>query len=278
MENRFLLGAMVIMSCALSMNVNAQIEVQSSGNVKVSKPMAIGTNPDNYSGLYVYKLGPTTSTSSYGVKSYIKAPSSSALHTLYAVYGVADALNATQVQGSDPVVGVYGIAKKGSNILTAFSAGVAGITHTTGGIGVYGGIGSLLSTLPSTAKYAGYFNGLTYIHGNVMATSLSILCDENHIENVQSLSDRSETNNLALLRPISYTLRPDSTWIDDDTSKGLLDGTHYGLVAQDVQKIYPNLVNKIGDELSVNYIELIPLLIQEIKRLSAEVEDLKKQK
>lgn len=66
--------------------------------------------------------------------------------------------------------------------------------------------------------------------------------------------------------PISYyTEDPD-----------LLQKTHYGLIAQELQDIYPDLVYESGDGyLSVNYIELIPILIQSIQSLQNEIELLK---
>lgn len=49
-------------------------------------------------------------------------------------------------------------------------------------------------------------------------------------------------------------------------------------MAQDVQKLFPDMVHEDGaGYLSVNYIELIPLLIQTVQELSTEVEELKKQ-
>lgn len=55
-----------------------------------------------------------------------------------------------------------------------------------------------------------------------------------------------------------------------------LKRVHYGLLAQEVMKLFPELVHedKAG-YLSINYIELIPLLIQAIQELSTEVEQLK---
>ena len=51
--------------------------------------------------------------------------------------------------------------------------------------------------------------------------------------------------------------------------------THYGLLAQEVQKIYPELVySDDAGMLSINYIELIPLLIQSIQDLASQVEEL----
>jgi hypothetical protein len=60
------------------------------------------------------------------------------------------------------------------------------------------------------------------------------------------------------------------------------DKLHYGVVAQDLERIYPNLVNEvILDDVivkTVNYIELIPLLICQIKELKKELDNLKKEK
>ncbi len=49
------------------------------------------------------------------------------------------------------------------------------------------------------------------------------------------------------------------------------------MIAQDVQKVFPELVYERDNKLSINYIELIPLLIKTIQELSTEVEELKKQ-
>lgn len=48
------------------------------------------------------------------------------------------------------------------------------------------------------------------------------------------------------------------------------------MIAQEIQDIYPDLVYEGGDGfLSVNYVELIPLLIQSIQSLKNEVDQLK---
>ena len=51
---------------------------------------------------------------------------------------------------------------------------------------------------------------------------------------------------------------------------------HFGLSAQELQTIYPNLVYEGQDGyLSVNYIELVPVLIRSIQELQQEIESLK---
>tara|TARA_R110002020_G_scaffold94032_1_gene226650 strand:- start:60 stop:2624 length:2565 start_codon:yes stop_codon:yes gene_type:complete len=65
-------------------------------------------------------------------------------------------------------------------------------------------------------------------------------------------------------------------WKDDRD-----DIKHYGIIAQEVEKILPELVITNEDEMSpfynkmsVNYIELVPIMIEAIKELSAKVTEL----
>ena len=61
-------------------------------------------------------------------------------------------------------------------------------------------------------------------------------------------------------------------YYNDDS--GILDKEHYGLSGQEIQQIYPNLVTQNQDGyLSVNYVEMVPLLIQSIKELKTELDN-----
>ncbi|MEO6038259.1 MAG: tail fiber domain-containing protein [Saprospiraceae bacterium] len=74
------------------------------------------------------------------------------------------------------------------------------------------------------------------------------------------------------LRGVSYHLKKDST-----------DQLHIGVVAQEVEAVYPQLVRTISlpeedrEMKSVNYIELIPVLLEAIKEQQAQIEILKAQ-
>ena len=78
--------------------------------------------------------------------------------------------------------------------------------------------------------------------------------------NIHSLSDTSDK--LAQLRPVSYEYR---------TEPG---ATHYGLVAEEVDKVMPELVVRDEDNRpeSVQYQELVPLLLQQVERLKARLD------
>ena len=56
------------------------------------------------------------------------------------------------------------------------------------------------------------------------------------------------------------------------------DNKHYGFIAQDVQKIYPHLTKTkiMGEYLTINYNELIPVMVKQIQNLKKELEDVKK--
>lgn len=75
-----------------------------------------------------------------------------------------------------------------------------------------------------------------------------------------------EANKVSLLRPVTYT------YIGDSKSQ-----EHYGLIAQEVEKHFPHLVNDnlFYNYKSINYVELIPILVSKIQQLENEIEHLK---
>lgn len=272
MKSKILASVMLFAACMCSISVQAQLEVQTSGDVKADKTIAIGTTPDSKIALNVYKIGSSSSSPVYGIKSNVTM-SYSPNFSLYGIYGAADARNTTSIESPQPVVGVYGTFKKNDNV-PIFTAGVAGIAHWRGGIGVFGGINSTLITLPIGAKYAGYFNGTTMVNGTLLTNILVLNGDTVHVNNVRSLPTET-ANSLNQLHPVSYSFKSDSSWKYDEKMQREMESLHYGLIAQDVQKVLPELVYEREGGLSVNYIELIPLLIMKVQELSNEVNTLK---
>lgn len=289
MKNKIIIGVVVIFS-VFSTQVNAQLTVQSSGDVvagqnltvsedvNVAGHMAIGTTINDKASLAVENTVPapnvTGNTPFYGIYSKITrcpyTPSSPA----HAVYGYAYAGNDSGSGTGYPMTGVFGYAFRSYSLPNMFAAGVAGVTHYYGGIGVYGGSGGALpSTMEVNAHYAGYFDGTVKVNGTLIATSASFTSDARSKENICDINP-TLSDNIHLLRPVSYRLKQDSVWKYDKEAKEL-QGIHYGLVAQEVQKVFPELVYERGERLSVNYVELIPLLIKEIQELSAEVDELR---
>lgn len=96
--------------------------------------------------------------------------------------------------------------------------------------------------------------------------SLNTASDKNIKENILNF-DNSFSEKIMDLSPKKYN------YIDNPFK------SRYGLIAQDVQKIYPDLVNEINiDEniiLSINYIDMIPLLLHKIQKMQKEIDELK---
>ena len=85
-----------------------------------------------------------------------------------------------------------------------------------------------------------------------------------------TLKDNIEPINLDdfnKLNPVSFTFK------DDEENK-----KHYGFIAQELETVYPELVTntEIGFK-AVNYIELIPFIVESIDKLKEKITELKDQ-
>ncbi len=125
------------------------------------------------------------------------------------------------------------------------------------------GIGMVNTSYMLAVAGNGYFSGTL----NVAGTSYS--SDRRIKNNIQTLSP-SLVLGLERLRGVSYLLNSD--FIKDNRQ---LSGLQFGLIAQEVREVFPELVSE--DEkgmLSVNYIGLVPLLLESAKAQQEEIEKL----
>lgn len=256
-----------------SLSASAQLKVTSAGNtyMGVSTPtpqatLSIGHNDGyNYSG-YSFSLSAhqiCSSSFSIGVKAVAK--------------------NTT---GSYRAIGLQGLA---GGATTGWNYGVlGGLTHTTGnGAGIFG---TLLNHtgIELHGRYAGYFDGETYVDGNLTTTTLLTPSDLRLKENVQPLNETTDKGstleNVLNMNVIKYNYKErELSAVVTDTLSSPVSGndtgsqvTHYGLSAQELQDIYPDLVQEGQDGyLTVNYVELVPILIRSIQELKAELDELK---
>jgi hypothetical protein len=107
------------------------------------------------------------------------------------------------------------------------------------------------------------YNGNVSITGDLdVLGDISSSSDINLKENVKTVENSLETINS--LRGVSFD------WKENGRSS-------YGIIAQELEEVLPELV-KSGEVKSVNYNGLIGVLIEAIKELKAEVEELKKTK
>ena len=97
--------------------------------------------------------------------------------------------------------------------------------------------------------------------------AINMPSDRNLKNNIENISE-TKCNNILNLKPVVFEL-------NNDKNKE----KHYGLIAQDVEELYPELVKATYKEYkTINYIELIPLLISQIQEMKKEIDYLKMNK
>lgn len=144
------------------------------------------------------------------------------------------------------------------------SNGVGIYTHG----GLYGvvagahldGFAAILARTPNSSGYAAEFDGDVYTTGMYNSSDTKLKTD---------VQDFKGLDIVGKLKPKNYLF----------VGQTMPTGRHYGLIAQDVEKIAPSLVKNVklpDSELkAVNYIELIPVLIKSMQEQQAMIEELK---
>ena len=252
---------------------NAQLKVVNTGQTYMgtSTPTtAARLSLDHNDGYNYYAYSYSLSSHNQSNKSFIVG-----------IKGVA-----TNTNYNHRTFGVQGLAGGGSN---GWNYGVVGcLAYPAGdGAGIYG------STTHPTGiqlygRYAGFFNGHVYVDSTITATTYITPSDirlKENVQNVSEITDRGGTlDNVLGMNVIKYNykeraLSPEvaDTLSAPDTSAGKQPAaTHYGLSAQELQQIYPDLVYEGQDGyLGVNYVELVPILIRSIQELKAELDEVK---
>jgi hypothetical protein len=93
-----------------------------------------------------------------------------------------------------------------------------------------------------------------------------------------------------IITPSDESLKENITDLSDDFSLGLLNihpkqyslkaderkQIHYGIIAQEIEQYFPELVLNESNIRSVNYLELIPIMIVRMRAMQDEIDDLKK--
>ena len=94
-------------------------------------------------------------------------------------------------------------------------------------------------------------------NNTVTAQSFTATSDKNKKENIETISDA--TSKIESLRGVSYNLKTDNT------------KTHYGVVAQELEEVFPDMVHGEEGNKSVAYMEIIGVLIETVKDLNKRV-------
>jgi hypothetical protein len=210
-------------------------------------------------------------------------------------YGLVGMGNLTGILGGGADYGVYGystyydgIYGQGSYNGVEGSGVYNGVFGTsTNGYGIYGG---------SYNNYAGYFSGPVYSSGGFVASDKKLKQNITDVANAMDIINK--------LQPKYYEYRQDGNF----KLMNLPQGKQYGLIAQDVEVILPNLIRETefdtrmaktpepldpsgkpnitkhdlgtaSEKISfkaLNYTELIPIMVKAMQELSKKNEELSK--
>ena len=292
---------LLVSLCVLSLSASAQFKVQSNGNIAIrtnstaSSPIAI--NGAGYSSNYIF--------CNAGGKSgiYLRTSGNNSGNLYGGQFYSSNASRAVGLFGEtclgDTCIGIMGSAYAPNNK----AIGVSGhINFTNCGTAIYGGVedGYGGFAWPIVGKYAGFFRGNVKVTGLLDATLLGESSSSSGTSGSGlSLRDASVASSLMGLNVTTYQKerpeRPQTTemvykGLDGDTlyrgkvpepdimDEQFYDKTHYALDADRLEEAFPDLVyvRKDGSK-AINYVEMIPLLVQSINELSAEIEVLKGQ-
>ena len=206
------------------------------------------------SGAYVsgsIGIGTTTPSSALTVKGDVKV---SGVVTATSFYGSGDNLTGlipNVVSTSSTTTAQYiGFLTTSSGVTTSILADTT-LTYipSSGNLGIG-------TTIP-TSKI--HIIGNTYISGILTATDINSASDIRPKTNIKPFENTLEK--IVHINGVSFN------WIENNAKSG-------GIIAQDVEKVFPELVNG-GDHKTVNYNGLIGVLVESIKELKQEIEDLK---
>ena len=258
----------------------AQIQVNSTGSVAVgdtlSRDVKLFVNTNGSRGTGIYSLIESVKSNAVAILGEVTG----AMDSQVAVMGRA----ANYQSNTGRSVGVFGIA---GNRKSGYNYGVYGaLQGIKNGAGIFG----TATTAPNpqiNGKYAGYFQGDTYVTGILTAGQITTLSDARYKSNIQQINATALAK-ITALNPVQYTMlsgeaiafantEPTDTTStmtmitsNEDLSKA--NQIHYGLLAQEVKELYPELVYEdSAGVMSINYTELIPLLIQAVQDLSEQV-------
>ena len=254
-----------------AMTASAQLKVKSDGNVTIGS----GSVMPAHSSLTICNGASLDTASAYSYGLYAAANTTGGFFNI-GVRGLSKTINT----GWARTFGVQGLAGNG---VSGWNYGVfGGLIDSNNGAAVFGTTNSDHNGgIDVQGRWAGYFDGSTHVAGAFSALYMVNGSDARLKENIVPLNGRAGTlDRLLDMNVVEYDFKqvPDS--MDNAAGEAVKradDGhRHYGLIAQELQAICPELVYEYKDGyLGVNYVELVPLLIRSIQELKQQVDELR---
>ncbi|MEM1973220.1 MAG: tail fiber domain-containing protein [Thermoplasmata archaeon] len=97
-----------------------------------------------------------------------------------------------------------------------------------------------------------FYENTLYVNGPIFANNYFSTSDISIKENIEPISEE-EIKKLLSINPIEY--------VDVESKE-----KRFGLLAQEIEELFPNIVKQIGEYKTIDYLELIPIIIAAIKK------------
>ena len=245
----------------------AQIHVDNNGNVGIgtespSSLLDIESN-NSSTGIYVDLEFPSNLWTGYGIRNEVNSSSTARPWNNYGIY--------TKATGGSYSYGISSHANSSYKSIAVHGSATGSATYK---YGIYG------YAPTATNSWAGYFSGRTYCSSGTWYSS-----DERLKDDIKDIKDAIIA--IQKMKPKKYKFKKNEIM-------NLPDEEQFGLTAQELEQIYPQLVteatsfeqidvdSKKGQELkkltfkAVNYNGLIPILIKGLQEQQEMIEDLQK--
>ena len=275
----------------IAISASAQIRVSAEGSVGIkatannNSALTVGAYNAGNASVGLTSSPDVMNKNNIGVEGAVNANSSYINNTNYGVLGILSSINYSHGRNYG-VSGMIGYPFGGSFF---------------GGTGVYGTHSTYFYSYPTNiyGAYAGYFTGPVYVSDNLTAPNYFTLSDTRFSDNLTSLGERDNSGKATLenvlnMNVVEYNLKSRLGEMPTDVApekaeeirksyeylkskeEKMASRRHFGVDAEELQKLYPDLVLEGQDGyLSVNYSELVPLLIRSIQVLKQELDEIK---
>lgn len=276
----------------ISLTASAQLMVSPDGYVGIrtlpspNSRLKVGSYIKGNASVGITGSPEVSNKNNIGVEGAVMANSSNTNDTNFGVLGVVDLINNSH----------------GRNYGVSGMIGYPTVGTVYGGTGVYGTHSTYFYANPTNIQgfYAGYFTGsVNVINGYMTTPNVFISTDGRLSNNLVSLGERDNSGKATLknvlnMNVVEYNLKSRLSEMPDDIAsekaekvkksyeylkkkdEEMTSRRHFGVNAEELQKLYPDLVLEGQDGyLSVNYSELVPLLIRSIQALKQELDEVK---
>jgi hypothetical protein len=289
-------SCLLLFFTVITINSHSQIKVSTNNYVSInfsSTPLSrFVINSAGSSAYQAYIYNPNISSSGGALITLSEKGSATGIHVIahYSQTLIGSAsyfygIKSVAINSTPTSVGrTYGLYALAGNASNGYNYAVYGsLSGTNYGAAVFGAINGL-GDVGLTAQFAGYFRGNVKCENIMYATSFQTQSDEKFKTNISDIVATDAVSNISKINPVKYNLKQidviqtsrDSTSVTKyyNESDQLFTKAKYGVIAQDLQKVFPDLVYQDNEgNLSVEYQGLIPIMIKVIQTQQKKIDD-----